>query len=452
MEAQGLIQSSQTILESLGSLPEHSLRLASKVGEANLEQAPVALTVKLSSDEAIAKPVATLPLYSSDSVMDILYSPDIVPQEPSSASSLAYFLATSLSNLYAEERAMIAHLLSSSPGYRPSSDVNAAAQSGMSDEFERRRTRSVKYASTYHLTFSLFTPDATPSDWQIEAALHETIKPLLNGLSPVSNFTIDTQVQPYATFSSSVHPFYDETRKAWLLKSSDLGGFINAAEWPLSPSIGAGPTINFILYVPSASQTPLLIDDSESTSWLILQWGGIALYNPAHSETVQQPAVLLKSELSDPLLTFSQHLLDLLGLPSPELPFQFRMATQVRLLSLRLISSASSTLGSLARLVQELPSISVPKSTAASVEATLLHLEASCTALQNGQFQDALHHARVADEEAEKAFFHKSMVGQVYFPDEHKVAVYLPMLGPMAVPLLMTLFREAKSLKRAKSS
>ena len=34
------------------------------------------------------------------------------------------------------------------------------------------------------------------------------------------------------------------------------------------------------------------------------------------------------------------------------------------------------------------------------------------------------------------------MVGQVYFPDEHKVAVYLPLLGPVGVPLFMGAARE----------
>jgi hypothetical protein len=36
---------------------------------------------------------------------------------------------------------------------------------------------------------------------------------------------------------------------AWTLKKEGLSAFVNAAEWPLNPSIGSGPTINFILYV-----------------------------------------------------------------------------------------------------------------------------------------------------------------------------------------------------------
>ena len=38
------------------------------------------------------------------------------------------------------------------------------------------------------------------------------------------------------------------------------------------------------------------------------------------------------------------------------------------------------------------------------------------------------------------------MVGQVYFPDEHKVAVYLPLLGPIGVPLVVGLLKELKRI------
>jgi phosphatidylinositol glycan class S len=57
---------------------------------------------------------------------------------------------------------------------------------------------------------------------------------------------------------------------------------------------------------------------------------------------------------------------------------------------------------------------------------------------------EALASARVAENEAERSFFEKSMVGQVYFPDEHKVAVYLPLLGPIGVPLVVGLVKEVR--------
>jgi phosphatidylinositol glycan class S len=69
------------------------------------------------------------------------------------------------------------------------------------------------------------------------------------------------------------------------------------------------------------------------------------------------------------------------------------------------------------------------------------HLQRACASLGA---PSGLLHARIAEEEAERAFFEKSMVGQLYFPDEHKIAVYLPLLGPVGVPLVMGLINELR--------
>lgn len=389
-------------------------------------------------------PSASLSPHSTRPLLQVEYTKDKYADQKAEIEALT---SKHAGDIFAAEEAMVAHLLPSLPSFALHAGAFGTHNASLSQELEKRRTRSMRYASTYHLTFSLLTPEAQPSNWEIQNALATTLSPLLNGLSSITNFTFDTQVQPYATFSQSVEPHFRQDKGLWQLRSSDLGGFINAAEWPLSPSIGSGPTINFILYIPAESQSPLLIEDNDSTSWLIRQWGGISIYNPASWQQLRKTGSLSAQELRQPLTTFSQHLLDLLGLPSSEWPFQLRIATQTRLLTLRLMASASGTLGSLARLTEELPSISIPESVAEAVGATTSHLEASCDALHQGRFEVALEHARAADEEVEKAFFHKSMVGQVYFPDEHKVAVYLPMLGPMAVPLIMTAIRELRSLR-----
>jgi phosphatidylinositol glycan class S len=36
------------------------------------------------------------------------------------------------------------------------------------------------------------------------------------------------------------------------------------------------------------------------------------------------------------------------------------------------------------------------------------------------------------------------MLALLYFPDEHKYAVYTPLFGPVAVPLILTVFKEFK--------
>ncbi|EME87502.1 uncharacterized protein MYCFIDRAFT_97278, partial [Pseudocercospora fijiensis CIRAD86] len=357
--------------------------------------------------------------------------------------SVAGFLSQELARLFTDEIASLSSLIKDTPFAANVAPLQLSQ--GQQHELEKKTTRAFKYASTYHLTFSLFTPTASPSAWEIDAAIKEYITPLIEQLSPISKFTIDTQVQLYAAFSPSIAgPVFDASKNYWTLQYSDLTGFVNAAEWPLSPSIGSGPTINFVLYVPSPEKSPLLIAESKGTSWIIPQWGGVQIHNPSG----KKGDTLTLDDLRPHMLTFADQIAALLGVPSspPSLPLRINSLTRERATSL--IMSASSTLGALSRLTLKLTSIAIPDSVANSVDETLHRLDQACSDLRSGRFQSALRNARTAEEEVEKAFFEPSMVGQVYFPDEHKVAVYVPLLGPMAVPLIMSSLKELQKFRQ----
>ena len=491
-EGQHLVRATQHALDDLNEFSAHHLRLrlgkhitAGNGSTASLapvdsvhsgrelqnddESEDVALTIEMSPKSGSTPSSAELRPHST--VLDVAYALNQVPSTSSSSSTLANIIATKLQEIFAEEQAIIAHILtssqpagnaqpsqgSSSP-MSPSSSISVREQRNspgrklhkdLAAKLDRRMTRTLKYAPEYHITISLFASGANPSSWDIESAIYEHFSPLLESFSDISNFTVDTQVQLYASFAPSVQsPEYDSTRNVWTLKNEDLSGFINAAEWPLSPSIGAGPTLNFVFYVPNEDVSPLVVRDSLATSWLIPQWGGVSILNPPKptSESFKHPSFLSKELIQPGLLTFSHQLLTLLGAPQlpASLPLQLQTLTRVQATSLLL--SASSTMGSLARLTVALPSIAIPESVAEAVDRTLSQLRSTCTDLQDGKFKSALNHARIAEAEAEKGFFEKSMVGQVYFPDEHKVAVYLPLLGPIGVPLIMNAIKEVRRL------
>ncbi|CAI4214524.1 unnamed protein product [Parascedosporium putredinis] len=382
-EAQTLLRQTQHALDDLNDFTAHHLRL------------------QLASKSAKETPDADA---ESQSAVTIRLAPSGSAISSSTPGALASYIATELRSTFAEEQAVLSYLLSSSSSHA-SEPRSTALSPELLGTLEKRTTRSLKYSHTYHLTFSLFTAGASPSTWDIDGALNDYIRPVLEVLSPIHNFTIDTQVQLYATPGV----------QSEVLSKDDLVSFINAAEWPLSPLLA---------------------------SWLVPQWGSVYLL-PLVSTTAHIDAPALKQ----PLLTFSSHLLSLLGTPeSGSLPL--RLSTLSRIRSADLLLRASSTLGSLARLSLALPSISIPRSVADGVSKSLNHLELACS---NLAAPTALKHARTAESEAERAFFEKSMVGQLYFPDEHKVAVYLPLLGPVGVPLVMGLLAELKQwIKRRK--
>ncbi|KAJ3479878.1 hypothetical protein NLG97_g8205 [Lecanicillium saksenae] len=419
-EAQHLLRLTQHALDDLNEFSGHHLRLqlAPKDGVRAPDDAEPALTINCKPGAS-----ATSALSQSQPVLDITYPPSSAPQLNSASSPLATFITNELRSTFSEEQSIISYLLSTSSmssGSRPLSLTPEVAEA-----LSKRTTRSLRYSPTYHLTFSLFTDQGLPNSWDIEGALEEYINPMLEVLKPIHNFTIDTQVQLYATPGD----------QSEVLSKEALSSFINSAEWPLSPSIGGAPTVNFLLYV--GNQT-IRLDESSATSqsWMIPQWGTVYLLPLPKTE-----AHVSVATLKQPMLTFGGHLLSLLGTPvMGSLPLRLSSLTRIR--STDLLLRASSSLGSLARLTEKLPSIAIPEKVAEGVDTTLHHLQQACANLGG---VEGLTHARIAEQEVERAFFEKSMVGQLYFPDEHKIAVYLPLLGPISVPLIMGLITELKS-------
>lgn len=84
------------------------------------------------------------------------------------------------------------------------------------------------------------------------------------------------------------------------------------------------------------------------------------------------------------------------------------------------------------------------------VRASLNCLAAVRQSLSEEDYLKALRDSIDAIELAEKAFFDPTMVSMLYFPDEHKYAIYMPLFVPTSVPLLAALVKEIKKLKQKK--
>ena len=321
-------------------------------------------------------------------------------------------------------------------------------------EIQASASRAFKPSTQYHLTVSLFTAGHAPSSWDVRKSINNYIRPILHAISATTNITVTSQIQLYSSFSSSVKPQQGEGE--WRLQKEDLTSFINAAEWPLTPSVGDGPTINLIAYVPDLKYVPLLLDNSPTNSWMVPQWGGITIVNPP-SEDVEGselgrktlPDHLDEQTLQPAFQNFQKQLLQLLGVSqSSRMPLDARLKTFQQLSALSLYSKTQQNLQSLARLSERLANIPIPKHVLHHVEFSLSALDEFRQCFGKEDLKKCSSAIREAADRSEKAFFDKSMVGQVYFPDEHKVAVYLPLLGPIGVPLVVGLLQELKSMRK----
>lgn len=321
------------------------------------------------------------------------------------------------------------------------------------EEHDHRHV-SVQYAPRYRLAFSLLNEDAADGDhiidWDIQGALAKYFSPFLKSVSSLHNFTIESQVQYHAPLSVQARTQEDGS---FALSQEDLAVFINSAEWSLSSSVSNDPVLHFILFVPSRDHRPLRILDldgkpSSSSSFILPQWGGVVMFNPPETQ------VLRVDDLLSPSAAFLGQLHSLLGVPrSPALVnhqpreaglSSWQLDTMLRKRSIENIRDSQDTLRSIVRLVNQIENMPVGEKVRGAVDASL----AALRQLQSVRStKDIFRRSADAVHSASSAFFSPDMLAMLYFPAEHKYAVYTPLFASGLIPVLGAVVREIKAWK-----
>ncbi|KAH6561486.1 hypothetical protein BASA50_001235 [Batrachochytrium salamandrivorans] len=338
------------------------------------------------------------------------------------------------------------------------------------DDMDRKSMRVVKYAPTYQVMLSLLigNPEDTIVSWDIHTAAEAYIQSFLAELGTISDFTISSQILNYASLPIKPESYNNSNGSTeYHMSPKSLSNFVNSVEWNLASVVSSASPIHMILYIPPFEQTPLFVLHSdgstlESNAFLIPQWGGVVIRNlPTDTHRVH----LSMDDLHPVMEIFVEQLRGLLGMDRtqimnehillPGVTVQYAAAPELgvtlweldrlfRGRTLQNIVNAAQTLTSLANLLEQLSGMVVLDLIKDLVTNSLWSLTKAKHELQNRQFIKAAHHACEAVATAEAAFFHPSMVPLLYFPDEHKFAIYMPYFVPVAVPLIMALIREVR--------
>ncbi|KAJ7927484.1 phosphatidylinositol-glycan biosynthesis class S protein-domain-containing protein [Mycena leptocephala] len=324
--------------------------------------------------------------------------------------------------------------------------------------------RVAQYSPRYRLAFTLLNEDGAAgraiSSWDISGAISRSFCSFLflfysrtgldfaprsfipnpHGLSVLHNFTIESQVQFHAPLAFSPVSLHD----GYGLTPEDLTVFVNSAEWSLSSSVSNDPVLHFIVFIPSASRRPLQILDpnglpSSSDAFLLPQWGGIVIYNPPPE--LQDNTPLPSSALHSVFSTFANQLLALLGVPNlpPDVQMDapvltgWQLDALLRRRALENAEGAQDTLKSIVKLGDVQDSLTALDQMYASASTSL---------------NETLHQSADALTLASRAFFNPGMLALLYFPAEHKYAVYSPLFASAMIPLIATAVKEIRAWRK----
>ncbi|KAH7907289.1 phosphatidylinositol-glycan biosynthesis class S protein-domain-containing protein [Hygrophoropsis aurantiaca] len=325
--------------------------------------------------------------------------------------------------------------------------------------------RVAQYAPRYRLAFTLLNEDAgsdqVVTGWDVQNAIETHMSSILSKFTGVHNFTIESQVQFHAPLAFEPCPINLGDHRTFGLTQEDLTVFINSAEWTLSSSVSNDPVLHFLLFVPSADRKPLHILDhhghpTNRNAFLLPQWGGIFILNTPFNGPKRLH--LSEPDLQPVFSAFSSQLSALLGLPplprgvssaDPAILSHWQLDALVRRRAIENIRGTQDTLHSIIKLVDQIDNMPVGPSVRDDVQDALAALS---QAYENAAASPAtvIRWSSEAASLASRAFFNPGMLAMLYFPAEHKYAVYTPLFASIAVPLVVALLREVWAWRKSR--
>lgn len=340
--------------------------------------------------------------------------------------------------------------------------------------------RVIPYAPRLRLVFSLLQEDASRGHvvqaWDLQHALETMDTPalaplrrLLDAMAHVHDIELESQIQWYAPLEFEPQAETADEATMFTVSMDDVRVFINSPQWNLesygthnTPTAAEERTLHFVLFLPSDAHSPLYVrkDDQsllKQPAWLVPQWGGVVVWN--RDASLRAEPLLALDELQEPMKLFAQQLVTLLGIELEDVAADDHAALALAIeglqwrRTLEMARGTVETLASIDRLVRKIPNLGVNADVRDNFAASLDMLDACEASLQgqNRSVSTALVHASHAYRLASQSFYDPSMLAMLYFPEEHKYAVYFPLFGPLLLPLAIALVREVKHRKARRS-
>lgn len=256
----------------------------------------------------------------------------------------------------------------------------------------------------------------------------------VNTLSPYANFTIEQQEMWFEKRVQTAGEFIENGT----VHIKDTSMFIDYSEWGLDQDVEMDPIINLNVYLPENER--ILIEGSSKNSFLIPQWGGVVVVNEDES--------LGYDQLNEIFDIFAFQILKFLGIDTnQDSSLFYRIDEKIRIQTLENINESLDNYESLLKLINQLETIPIPLQTVEEINESIEKVHETIAYIDKLNWLEAYKASNQALKLSNIAFFHKDMLSQAYFPEEHKMAVYSPLLGPFITMMTLSLIRAIKELR-----
>ncbi|XP_016999132.2 GPI transamidase component PIG-S isoform X2 [Drosophila takahashii] len=343
---------------------------------------------------------------------------------------------------------------------------------------ERMGAKSEAPQPAYDVIVSVLNPKPrlTHAQWNIAMAVKTYIEPWLAQVSGVSNYTVRSQWKYRVSIEADLKQVRDQSKlgRHYALQESALPHLLTSIAQNLSASTTDKPAINLVVYIPPCHTAPLHIYNSKDQrltrngvdAFISPPWGGFIIANPpervclsAMSDQQPMPYHVSTTDNMQVMLDQLHKLLDISselqmdGVKAVDIeqlePRRWEYEAYLRRSAIRHIATASSTLQSLIKLLDQISYIVIDDEVGAAITNSYADILAAKAALLEHRLADASVLAKRAFVASERGFFDASLLAQLYFPDEQKYAIYIPLFLPIMVPVLSS-FNMLRSVLQAR--
>uniref|UniRef100_A0A1L8E3R1 Putative gpi transamidase complex n=1 Tax=Nyssomyia neivai TaxID=330878 RepID=A0A1L8E3R1_9DIPT len=315
-------------------------------------------------------------------------------------------------------------------------------------------------------------PDLQDVKWNVRYTAETFIAPFLNEISMLSNFTLKTQWKYQVPFQYSTKqiPDLSKLRRHFALEEDSLPHIVTSVEKNIGHEISNNPCLQLVVYIPPCTKAPVYIYNKKGErathnkidAFVSPKWGGIVIANPPEGICEQYMEDQLKvdvpinsNEISLTLLYILRKLMEIeIDIPINEAtmseitsisPRKWEIDVYLRNSAIHLIQSSILTLSSLTKLLQDINYIVINDEVGQAVEDSHRNIVEALVALKKNELNLAVTLAKKAHLASEAAFFDPSLLALLYFPDEQKYAIYIPLFLPVMIPVLMSMNAIRKS-------
>nr|XP_026487110.1 GPI transamidase component PIG-S isoform X1 [Vanessa tameamea] len=332
--------------------------------------------------------------------------------------------------------------------YQPS--VLIGARSEIADA-----ARQVRFPSGpgYHVVLSVVhpRPQELKVNFNARDAIEDYIGSFVDELTDLHNFTLKSQWLHLLDFDFEA----TEVPGGRVAGAERLPLLLTRLEERAATHVSERPTLNLALYVVPCRLAPLALQryDKEIPppvqAFMSPKWGGVVFGNPTPEECEKQvytpPVNLIMG-------TFLSQLRKLLGITDKEAqagarlealrraaPRAWERDALLRLRALQQLASAETSLRSLAKLLGEISNIVINDEVGASINLAVESIHRATEHMEKADLLEAHRYSQRAFLAAETAFMEPSLLALLYFPDDQKYAIYIPLFLPIMFPVVLSL-------------